>query len=405
MVNKASQSEKQSASGTIVGFDFQYYYFLWKVISLERGQKVGFEISDDVHVEVDSESQILFQLKHTIKTKKDGSAPNLTTSDHDLWKTLSNWALVITDTVAGRGETDKQLDFISRTEFVLATNKTNSKTNDFDTALSKFKSDEIDVEAVRAVLKEIASQSKSDDLKSYTDILIRLEKKVLDQFLRKIRFELGEDELIKKCHFAIESKMVPKDKVQNVFSNLDSAIREDNFYSMKAGTPVEISFDNFYKRYRKLFDSSRNGPLQVKKFSGVLPDNLEDQTFIRQLVEIGDLNASDLSEISMLTGLKLTTDDNLSTWKQQGDITSLDVEALKDDAKLAWENTRKKTYRDVNLSLDHNKAALQLLDEMRAYDMKLDGQDLGRGFSNGGLYSMSDEPEIGWRKDWEKYKK
>ena len=60
--------DKTSAETKSIGFEYQYYFFLWKVLSLEHGETVGLEVKDDVHTELNDSTQILYQLKHTIKT-------------------------------------------------------------------------------------------------------------------------------------------------------------------------------------------------------------------------------------------------------------------------------------------------------------------------------------------------
>ena len=97
MSKEKTHSEKTAAETKSSGFDYQYYFFLWKVLSLKKGESVGLEVKDDVHTELDNDEQVFYQIKHTVQTKSDGSSANLKTSDTDLWKTLSNWAQVISD--------------------------------------------------------------------------------------------------------------------------------------------------------------------------------------------------------------------------------------------------------------------------------------------------------------------
>lgn len=65
MVSKKTQSEKISSEKKSIGFDFQYYFFLWKLLSLKEGESVGLEVKDDVHTELDNDFHIYYQVKHT----------------------------------------------------------------------------------------------------------------------------------------------------------------------------------------------------------------------------------------------------------------------------------------------------------------------------------------------------
>ena len=80
MVSATTQADSTAADKTGIGFDYQYYFFLWKLLSLQLGQTVGLECKDDVHTDLDDDIQILYQLKHTIKVSSKTQKPsNLTT--------------------------------------------------------------------------------------------------------------------------------------------------------------------------------------------------------------------------------------------------------------------------------------------------------------------------------------
>ena len=112
MAKEKSFTEKASSGDTSIGFDYQYYYFLHRVLCLGIGQSVGLEIKDDVHTELDSDFNILYQVKHTVKTNAAGAPVALKELDPDLWKTLYNWSQIISDKVDGRGEVVAQLKFV-----------------------------------------------------------------------------------------------------------------------------------------------------------------------------------------------------------------------------------------------------------------------------------------------------
>ncbi|MCV6022154.1 hypothetical protein OFO93_37205, partial [Escherichia coli] len=63
-------SDATSADKSSIGFDYQYYFFLWKVLCLQPNQSVGLEYKDDVHTDLDNDIQVLYQLKHTVQKSK-----------------------------------------------------------------------------------------------------------------------------------------------------------------------------------------------------------------------------------------------------------------------------------------------------------------------------------------------
>ncbi|WP_228481828.1 hypothetical protein [Stutzerimonas stutzeri] len=119
MANKKSFTEQTNADTTEIGFHYQYYYFLYRLLNLKSGQSVGLEVKDDVHTDLDNETQILFQLKHTVQQNAAGYSVALTELDSDLWKTLHNWAKIISDKTVGRDQQAKQNEFIKKLNFIL----------------------------------------------------------------------------------------------------------------------------------------------------------------------------------------------------------------------------------------------------------------------------------------------
>ena len=52
MAVTAQHTDKTSAADKSIGFDFQYYYFLWRLLNLKSGETVGLEVMDDVHTDL-----------------------------------------------------------------------------------------------------------------------------------------------------------------------------------------------------------------------------------------------------------------------------------------------------------------------------------------------------------------
>lgn len=117
MATEKTFMEESTAPGTGAAFDYQFYYFLYRLLNMKKGQSIGLEIRDDVHSELDNDVQLLFQVKHTIQTKADGLPIALAELDSDLWKTLYNWARVISDPKASRKETSAQLELLKKQNF------------------------------------------------------------------------------------------------------------------------------------------------------------------------------------------------------------------------------------------------------------------------------------------------
>ena len=192
-------SDKTSADSILVAFDYQYYYFLWKLFSLRPGESVGLEVKDDVHTELDNNEQIYFQVKHTVKKKADGTPINLTELDTDLWKTLSNWSKIISDNNDGREKEFDQIKFIKKTSFVLASNKSSSNGNSILKLMLNYQEGIAGLDCVKKAFNAIYKESENKVLRGYIDDVLLLKDNVLEYYFKRILFELDEKDIILKC--------------------------------------------------------------------------------------------------------------------------------------------------------------------------------------------------------------
>jgi hypothetical protein len=67
--------------------------------------------------------------------------------------------------------------------------------------------------------------------------------------------------------------MILQNKIEQAFKMIDSTLRSDNFLQIKDKVKIEISFDEFYEKYRRYFDIFRNESLIVQEYKGVLQIN------------------------------------------------------------------------------------------------------------------------------------
>lgn len=394
-------TEKTSAADKSIGFDYQYYYFLDRLLNLKTGESVGLEVLDDVHLTVNASLQLLFQLKHTTSVAANGSPVNLTALDDDLWKTMSNWSKVIVDPHDGRSKKDDQLGFIKKTEFHLVTNKSWSAGNKFLTKIAEYCEDSCLFSEVHDEVETLQQQTTNLSIKAHLDDVLSLEDGVLAAFFLKLRFQLNEDQITEKIRRSISEKFIDASDIDTVFARLDSNIREDNFYDTKSGKPICISYDQFMTRYRKVFTSSRNKKLAYFNYKPVMPDNLLNQRFVSQLLHIGDVANIDLEIITEYTGQKLRLVRNLTEWHQSGQIVSDEINDFHNEVRTRWKNFYRAKFRSTRLPPNPLVAAVELLDVLRDNRFKIAEEELNTDLSNGELYHLSDSDVIGWHPDWE----
>lgn len=393
--------EKVAAPGASAGFDYQYYYFLYKLLNLKKGQSVGLEIKDDVHTDLENDVQLLFQLKHTVQKQASNSPIALTELDSDLWKTLSNWSKIITDPNDNRKSEAEQITFLKKTEFHLITNKSKSKTNKLCELIEKYK-ESGEQQELKPLLIHLKNLTTSDlTIRGYIDDIINLKKNVLANFLKRVHLKLEEDEIITKIKISIEEKFVDASRIEQVYSRLNSNIRDDNFINISSGKTTTLTSDEFLARYSKIFSDSRNKKLSLPQFIPIIPADLLSQTFIKQLLAIEAIESDDDDLITEYSTSRVRIARCLEQWLQKGEIVNDEVRAFHGEVKSYWKNQHHGAFKKC-LDKDINDKAFEMLKTLRALKFKLGDDELHLDYSNGELYLLSDEKKIGWHKDWEK---
>lgn len=404
MDNLITIQDKHTAGDKVVGFDYQFYYFMYLALNLKHGDKIGFEVKDDVHIDMHNGITILYQAKHTTSTKADGTPENLTTLDIDLWKTVSNWVDMI--------KSNKSL--LKNHSFCLVTNKSDGN-NEFMESLSLFKKD-LDTGNVINLLKLLKYKTKNAEIITYFKNILSLSKRLMKQFLLKLTIETGTDDIINKIKDRIYEHCHQKDIVDSVFDSLSSNLNMAKYLDITDKKKFEVTFDDFNKKFGKCFRVAyKNKPLPQRCFSITLPDNLEEQTFIKQLLDIEDIASGD-SQIIDYTTYMLQAMNQFEYWIEQNFILPTEIDEFHKEAILKWKNEFRSKYRYidrkiksgnsiVDLETDIKEIGVQLIDFLRKENLILAEDTLNTELSNGYYYLLSNTPEIGWHYDWEhKYK-
>lgn len=393
-----SFTDSVSAADTSIGFEYQYYYYLDRLVNLRTGESAGLEVKDDVHSDLANGFCILVQLKHTVQTNAAGAPIALAELSLDLWKTLYNWARIITDSTQQRDTVPEHLKYISNTEFHLVTNKSQSKKNKFLETVIEFQESQKTLVELRGAIAKLITTDAT--LQSYIQTIAALDDDVLAAFFKNVRFELGLDDIIVRVKKSIREKFVDDEMVDSVFERLDSNVRSENFKNVKNGAKLQLSFEEFWKNYKKYFSDGRSKKLQYTKFQHPLPADLFAQTFVKRLIEIGAIAQADIDKATSYTLAKLRLVTHLERWRQQGRIVPDDIEALHDEALTRWENEFDVAFLECGTEKEVVIAAFKMLTELRRKAFLLDDTQLPIELSNGELYHLSDLARIGWHKDW-----
>ena len=404
MDSLTSIQEKHTAGDKVVAFDYQFYYFMCLALDLRHGDKVGFEVKDDVHIDLKGGTTILFQAKHTVSTKADGTPENLATLDVDLWKTLNIWVDMI-----------KANESISQNHyFYLVTNKVKCN-NEFISSHILFKTDN-DIDKVINLLKDLKDKTQNNEIKSCIKNILSIGKKKIKLFFSKLSIETSIDDVIDRVKIKIYEHCHQKDLTDAVFESLSSNMNVAKYLDIKDRKKFEITFEDFNNRFGKCFRVAfEKKPLPKRTYPINLPDNLEEQTFVKQLLDIGEITLGD-SQIIEYTTQMLQAMNHLADWTEKNLILPTEMDEFQKEAVLKWRNEFQAKYRQIKrqissgssieeLEMDIQNLGVQLIDFLRKEDLAIAEDTLGIELSNGHYYALSDKPEIGWHYDWEqKYK-
>lgn len=391
-----------SASDTSIGFDYQFYYFMYLVLGLRHTEKIGIEIKDDIHIELQDDKLILIQTKHTVQTKKDFSSINLTERDKDLWKTLNNWVKVI-------NENKDKSKFVKNTKFQLISNKSIYK-NPFIVKVQKLSNNDITAKEFKDYLENLIESSSDAVITSYIKVLKALNDNLLKEFIKNIDFKLNEDNIIKKIkERLIESYIIPE-RVDDVFNNLFSELKSKEYLDIKSGEKSILTFEDFILKFRKCFKVGLSNKLPERTFEVLIPSKIENQHFIIQLIDVGDIGSNSKDDMIGFTVEMLQLINNIKKWEEDGDIVNYEIENFNKQSIKIWKNSFREKFREISqkmndgVSIDESEIkykAVACLDEMRKAILKIDETILTIELSNGHFYYLTNNKQIGWHYEWE----
>lgn len=398
-------SKDTNAGGVVAGFIYQIYYFLYRLLNMDEGESVSLEQFEDVGIK-DDDCRTYYQLKHTAKTTGT-HVEKMRDRDIDLWKTLSLWI----DKIEAQGDQNAQKKWIAESTFVLLSNKTIEE-NTFSQKVEAYKNEEkwddlkkyIGEQAAKGASKEIVLDGEMSvkTIREYTKHVN--EYMLLKEFLKQVRLEfMSDDDIKSKIDYLLVNR--------HQFKAPNAKVLRETLYGrvsgMLTGKELVFTIESFHKVFGELFTKVRDRKFVPKNRKVKIPDEPRKQTFIRQLVDIGDVMARSMEDIKELTLQKLEFENDYNDALEVGDGD--DRLLFEKEVKARWKKHFRKHNNGINATKDVeeiNLAAQTVLDGVRNEHPIFDQDILNETSSNGCFYHFSDgeRPKIGWRYDWkEKY--
>lgn len=403
MADQRKRVDITSADSKYIGFEYQYLYFILKLLQLSTNDEVGYEALDDVHtISFREQKTFFYQLKHTTIVTASGEQPNLTVLSEDLWKTLSNWCKLITDASEGRACKVAQKDFLNKSKFVFVINR-NFDSNDVILNMVKLQKKQIGGAELVTLLKQLCKKTKDITIKQYIEDVLSIGTRMLTAFVNQTEFVNTPDNLFDLIRDEIRNKMVLEEYVDDVLASLYLQLKEDFFKKIQSGQHQTISYLEWINKYQGVFNQYRTTQLPIRMHSRVLPDHLENQKFVKELIEINAINMDEdgFLQIAELTDQYLRIKLQLEAWYQEGRITYSILEQFNQDAILQWKNIHRAAHRSTNKNADLDfPNALDCFDKLMIEKLTLLSTELGMSMSNGEFIKLADEEKIGWKYCW-----
>lgn len=406
--------EQHAAMDKIGGFVYQFYCFLYHVLTMKKGEEVSFEKLDDAAVE-NGNLITLYQAKHTIRVEAEGEKRPLTNRSTDLWKAIDVWRRLIVGKEGSKTEEEMQ-KYIVDHKFVFISNKLPDD-NKF-VALCQEVQNGVDNNKIDAVLDEITQEGRPrEGAAQPVKAIARTTQMMIDdlkmfglrgEFLKRISFEAkSQDEIKRDCieHIADKVRFSDED-APVVFDDFLTEVVKDFFDKADKGTPLSYTYEEQRKRFERVFQYHREEKLDFRITMEQYRKEFLDLVCIQQLIKVKDFAASETDKVAKYASYFYSFKNRYDQLREDSKILGPEDEMFRADAIAFWDNEFGNAYDDLDETAAEEiilKKAKKLLYEVRKHQLKLRSETLGDTISNGAYYYLSDECMIGWHRDWKQF--
>jgi hypothetical protein len=400
-----NHSDKVAADKSALGFEFQDLVFIEKLIRLSPNQTLGLEKFDDIHVATAAEDGaiedlVLIQVKHSVHPG------NITDRDVDLWKTLANWLGIIPGLPSHRKLT-----------LQLYTNKT---LND-QPFVSLLKSPRQNLQAIIKHIRdtlnavEVAEAGKQsgdapNPVAKHVRVVANAQDKILEHLFENFEFHSDNTSVLKRIADRLLEVAIPASCLMDTRQHVIGAFKESKFSTIVEGEKVVIGFDDFHTTmgFDRIVRTTRAESADFAKFIQMYYHFQRDDTlsfngsrFRAQLEDIGVDNEEIVDRgVEMMLSERFMEDLRVA-----GTFTATQNRSLEDDAVSTWKILHNQAHRGKNYGGDDDDALKEI--SLGCYEKTIqtaltaENVKLPTNLSCGKYMKLSNQPRIGWRKDWQ----
>ncbi|MDS7958851.1 MULTISPECIES: hypothetical protein [Acinetobacter] len=397
-----SHLQKVAADKQSLGFEFQDFVFIEKLIELRPEQSLGLEVYDDIHVTTNDDNGVakellLIQVKHSI------DASNISDRDIDIWKTFYNWLKLVPELPS-----HLQLKFqlytnkkLNNQEFVSLLKYPSKNLKEILNFINKTHQDISEAE-----LKKKPSDS-SNPIAKYVKAIAEASDEHVEFIFTRFEFHSDNSAIINRISLALRQLAIPVSRIDETRKYIVGSFKESKFSRIIKGEKVEITFDIFRNEmgFDRIIRSARALPADFDEFLDMYydyqrPDTLSFRSskFHDQLKDIG----IDDEEIVDRGIEMMLAEEFMKSLEDAGSFSASENKRLEYKAISDWKLIHNQIHRtSTSDNEDKNfQAALDCYYQTMRSSLKAGNVELPLNLSCGKYIKLSNLPRIGWRKDW-----
>ncbi|MDA3453975.1 MULTISPECIES: hypothetical protein [Acinetobacter] len=397
-----SHLQKVAADKQSLGFEFQDFVFIEKLIELRPEQSLGLEVYDDIHVTTNDDNGVakellLIQVKHSI------DASNISDRDIDIWKTFYNWLKLVPELPS-----HLQLKFqlytnkkLNNQEFVSLLKYPSKNLKEILNFINKTHQDISEAE-----LKKKPSNS-SNPIAKYVKAIAEASDEHVEFIFTRFEFHSDNSAIINRISLALRQLAIPVSRIDETRKYIVGSFKESKFSRIIKGEKVEITFDIFRNEmgFDRIIRSARALPADFDEFLDMYydyqrPDTLSFRSskFHDQLKDIG----IDDEEIVDRGIEMMLAEEFMKSLEDAGSFSASENKRLEYKAISDWKLIHNQIHRtSTSDNEDKNfQAALDCYYQTMRSSLKAGNVELPLNLSCGKYIKLSNLPRIGWRKDW-----
>jgi hypothetical protein len=385
---------KHTATGQMAGYLFQPDRALVLLCSCKSKEAVSIELVDDVAA-VDENGNVSYREQDKSSIQAGGQP--FKDRSKDLWNTLKIWV----------DEIKKGTLKIETTKLVCVTNKILDK-NSLLKKIAAAKEEE-EIASAILLLKNAAAKPPVGIRKII--IAVIKEEEILKQLIPQIN--LIEDNTLETRNKEIAEALNISDEIKdNVIESLRGWVNECILKQLEKGEAPLIKKSDFINRFNKAVAKEADDRIvfKVKRMvqSGITETEREkasDRIFVKQLelIEHPDKQNILLDAIDDF----LCSESERTRLTLKGDIDREDFNDMDDSSRERWKEVFRRKQTQLKLIVD--ETALSILayeiydNTISGYIAEIKGYRTQGYLTKGSFHKLSDQLEIGWHPNWEKY--